>query len=46
MIPLTEIIDWQGITLSVTYTPQGAVKAGHCAVILSASGRNDRFNGH
>lgn len=23
MIPVTEIIDWQGITLSVIYTPQG-----------------------
>ena len=29
MIPVTEIIDWQGIALSVTYIPQGRLPVNH-----------------
>ena len=36
MIPLTEIIDWQGITLSVTYTPQGRLPVNHLAIKVVA----------
>lgn len=36
MIPVTEIIDWQGITLSVTYTPWGRLPVSHLAIKVVA----------